>query len=84
MRYSFEYLNRPKLPPGVRASRTCVHPKSTMGPQDPKDVARDVARDLSGLGGELASLQGDATHWLTDPEYAALRRSTSQLTTGKR
>jgi hypothetical protein len=44
-----------------------------MGPQDPKDVTRDTARDLSGLVGELAALKGDATHWLTDPEYATLR-----------
>src|SRR5829696_8366130 len=44
-----------------------------MGPQDPKDVNRDTARDLSALVGELAALMGDATHWLTDPEYAALR-----------
>jgi hypothetical protein len=44
-----------------------------MGPQEPKDVVRDTARDLSALVGELAALKGDATHWLTDPEYAALR-----------
>lgn len=44
-----------------------------MGPQDPKDVTRDVARDLSGVVGELAALKGDATHWFTDPEYATLR-----------
>ena len=44
-----------------------------MGPQDPKDVTRDTARDLSGLVGELAALKGDANHWLTEPEYAALR-----------
>jgi hypothetical protein len=44
-----------------------------MGPQDPKDVARDIARDLSALVGELAALEGDAAHWLTSPEYAALR-----------
>jgi hypothetical protein len=44
-----------------------------MGPQDPKDVTRDTARDLSALVGELAALKGDATHWLIDPEYAALR-----------
>jgi hypothetical protein len=43
-----------------------------MGPQDPKDVTRDTARDLSALVGELAALKGDATYWLTDPEYAAL------------
>ena len=44
-----------------------------MGPQDPKDVATDTARDLSGMVGELAALKADATHRLTDPEYAALR-----------
>jgi hypothetical protein len=44
-----------------------------MGPQDPKDVTRDTARDLSGMAGELAALQADATHWLTDPDYATLR-----------
>ena len=46
---------------------------SSMGPQDPKDVTRETARDLSGLVGELAALMADATHWLTDPEYAVLR-----------
>ena len=44
-----------------------------MGPQDPKDVSRDVARDLSGIVRELAALNRDAHHWLTDPECAALR-----------
>jgi len=44
-----------------------------MGPQNPKDVTRDIGRDLSGLAGELAALKADATHWLTNPEYAALR-----------
>lgn len=44
-----------------------------MDTQDPKDVVRDTARDLSALGGELAALKGDATHWLEGPEYAALR-----------
>jgi hypothetical protein len=43
-----------------------------LEPQDPKDVARDLARDLSGMAGELAALKADARHWLTDPEYAAL------------
>ena len=43
-----------------------------MGPQDPKDVARDLARDLSGLAGELVALKGDAAHWLRKPEYAVL------------
>jgi hypothetical protein len=43
-----------------------------MGPQDPKDVARDTARDLSGMAGELAALKADARHWLTSPEYTVL------------
>ena len=43
-----------------------------MVPQDPKDVASGTARDLSALVGELAALKAHATHWLTDPEYAAL------------
>ena len=43
-----------------------------MGPQDPKDVTRDTARDLSGLAGELAALKADAYHWLTGAEYAVL------------
>ena len=44
-----------------------------MGPQDPQAVARDLARDLTGMTGELAALKGGANHWLTGPEYAALR-----------
>jgi hypothetical protein len=44
-----------------------------MGPQDPKDVTRDTARDLSGLAGELAALKADSYHWLTGSEYATLR-----------
>ena len=35
-----------------------------MGPQNPKDVARDIARDLSGMEGELASLKGNAYQWI--------------------
>ena len=44
-----------------------------MGPQDPKDVTRDTARDLSALVRELVALKADAAHWLEGPEYAALR-----------
>jgi hypothetical protein len=43
-----------------------------LGPQDPKDVSRDTARDLAGLAGELAALKADAHHWLTSTEYAVL------------
>ena len=44
-----------------------------MGPQDPKDVTKDTARDLSGLVREIAALKADVTHWLTEPEYATLK-----------
>ena len=44
-----------------------------MGPQDPKDVSRDIDRDLSALVGELNAMRADANHWLTDPEYGSLR-----------
>jgi hypothetical protein len=44
-----------------------------VGPQNPKDVARGAARDLTGIVGELAVLKGDAAQWLTAPEYEALR-----------
>jgi hypothetical protein len=44
-----------------------------VGPQNPKDVARDIARDLSGMAGEPASLKGDAYQWLEGPEYEAVR-----------
>jgi hypothetical protein len=54
----------------MREDCISIEPK---GPQDRKDVARNTARDLSGLVGELAALTGDATQWLTDPAYAALR-----------
>ena len=47
--------------------------RKVEGPQDPKDVTRDTARDLSALVGELAVLEGNVNHWLADPEYAALR-----------
>jgi hypothetical protein len=44
-----------------------------VGPQQPKDVARDAARDLTGIVGELATLKADAAQWLAGPEYEALR-----------
>ena len=43
-----------------------------MGPQDPKDVTRDIARDLTGMAGELTALKADARQWLTDPVHADL------------
>jgi hypothetical protein len=43
-----------------------------VGSQDPKDVTRDLAHDLTGMAGELVALKADARHWLTDPEHADL------------
>ena len=42
-------------------------------PQDPKEVSRDIARDLSSLVGELNAMRADAIHWLEGPEYGPLR-----------
>jgi hypothetical protein len=44
-----------------------------VGPQDPKDVTRDIALDLTALVGEIAALKVDATHWLKGSEYATLK-----------
>ena len=55
-----------------------------MGRQDPKDVTRDTARDLSALVGELAALKADATHWLTNPKYAALGHRLEAAHAGQR
>ena len=44
-----------------------------MGPQDPKDITQAIARDLTGIVGELATLKADAAQWLTGAEYEALR-----------
>ena len=48
-------------------------PAQSPGTDDPKDVTRDIVRDLSGMAGQLAALRADAIHWLTDPEYSPLR-----------
>jgi hypothetical protein len=44
-----------------------------MGPPDPKDVAADVARDLTSLASDLRRTKGNAKHWLKGPEYAAFK-----------
>jgi hypothetical protein len=43
-----------------------------VGPQDPNDVATDVARDLAQLAGDLNRTKADARHWLEAAEYATL------------
>jgi len=54
-----------------------------MGPQDPKDVARDTARDLSGLARELAALKADAYLWLTGSEYAVIQHRLEDAHAGR-
>jgi hypothetical protein len=44
-----------------------------MGLPDPKDVAADVARDLTSLASDLTRAKGVANHWLKEPEYATLK-----------
>ena len=44
-----------------------------MGTQNRKDVTHTITRDLSGIVGDQASLKGDATTWLSAPEYGALQ-----------
>ncbi len=38
-------------------------------PRDDKDAAKDLARDLADIAGQLASLKGEANSWLHDPNY---------------
>jgi hypothetical protein len=45
-----------------------------VDPQDPKGVAREAARDLTGIiVGKLAALKAAASRWLAGPEYDARR-----------
>jgi hypothetical protein len=41
-----------------------------MGPPDPKDMAADVARDLTSLASDRTRAKGVANHWLKEHEYA--------------
>ena len=41
--------------------------------RDHADAARDIARELAEVAGQLAHLKGEAMNWLDDPNYAALR-----------
>jgi hypothetical protein len=42
-------------------------------PRDDKDAAREMARDLADIAGQLASLMGEARAWLSDPNYNTLK-----------
>jgi hypothetical protein len=42
-------------------------------PRDDKDAAKDLARDLADIAGQLAFLKGEAKAWLSDPNYNTLK-----------
>ena len=42
-------------------------------PRDDKDAAKDFARDLADIAGQLASLKGEARAWLSDSNYNTLK-----------
>jgi hypothetical protein len=42
-------------------------------PPDHKDAAKDIARDLADIAGQLASMKGEARAWLRDPNYNTLK-----------
>jgi len=42
-------------------------------PRDDKDVAKDLARDLADISGQLASLKGEANTLLRDSNYGTLK-----------
>ena len=42
-------------------------------PRDDKDAAKDLARDLADIAGQLASLKGEANAWLRDSNYNTLK-----------
>jgi hypothetical protein len=42
-------------------------------PRNDKDAAKDLARDLADIAGQLASLKGEANSWLRDADYSTLK-----------
>jgi hypothetical protein len=42
-------------------------------PRDDKQAAKDLARDLADIAGQLASLKGEASSSLRDPSYDTLK-----------
>jgi hypothetical protein len=42
-------------------------------PRDDKDAAQELARDLADIAGQLASLKGEVSAWLSDPNYDTLK-----------
>ena len=49
-------------------------PSCTVGrPRGVAVVAEDLARELTGIAAQLASIKGEANAWLSDERYDALR-----------
>jgi hypothetical protein len=44
-------------------------------PRDHTDVAKDMARDLADIAGQIGSLKGEANAFLTDSNYSRLTDS---------
>ena len=42
-------------------------------PRDDRDAAQDLARELADIAAQLGSLKGEASTWLSDERYDALR-----------
>jgi hypothetical protein len=41
-------------------------------PREDRDIVQDLARDLTDLAAQLASLKGEAHAWMRDPNYHTL------------
>ena len=50
-----------------------AYPYEMGKPRDDNDAAQDLARDLADIAGQLASLKGEASSWLRDPNYDTLK-----------
>jgi hypothetical protein len=42
-------------------------------PRDDTDAVRDIARDLAEVAAQISTFKGEATAYLSDPNYNALR-----------
>ena len=51
-----------------------MNERSDPQPRDDTDAVRDIARDLAEVAAQLATSEGDASAYLGDPGYDALRR----------
>ena len=62
----------------VNCAGVCVLSEHMGKPRDDKDAAQDLVRDLADIAGadiagQLASLEGDARAWLSNPKYSTLK-----------